>query len=337
MLGTRAAHAGRLLPIWSQGHHADGRLWSLPRDPCSRLVEGAGDTSANGDRYKPRTGSRFRQAHPDRRLRHRYRHPIATRGSALPSFSANSVTVPAGGSVSFTASISPNAGLADMSLYGGYIKLDERDSDRVYRVPFAGFTGDYQSIVAMPTVDLAPGFSFPTIGADLEGGSFACFRTAWAAPRAGCSLSTTSQVLIHFDHQSRRIEIQVVEAANGKKLHPVFSNIYEEDLSASERDRHGLLRVPVQRHADARQRQWHTGSPEGRAGRPVQDRRQGAEGSRYPEQPRALGDVHIADDHDRPSITGRSSRSPDGGPGNPALRLHCRSRLRRRARTPAQA
>ena len=88
------------------------------------------------------------------------------------SFSANSVTVPAGGSVSFTASISPNAGLADKSLYGGYIKLDERDSDRVYRVPFAGFKGDYQSIVAMPTVDLAPGFSFPTIGADLGGGSF---------------------------------------------------------------------------------------------------------------------------------------------------------------------
>jgi hypothetical protein len=123
----------------------------------------------------------------------------------------------------------PNAGLADKSLYGGYIKLDERDSDRVYRVPFAGFKGDYQSIVAMPTVVLAPGFSFPTIGADFGGGSFGLLPNGVGGTWGLQSLDDIPQVLIHFDHQSRRIEIQVVEAANGKTLHPVFSNIYEED------------------------------------------------------------------------------------------------------------
>ena len=39
-------------------------------------------------------------------------------------------------------------------------------------------------------------------------------------------------VLIHFDHQVRHLELQVVDAATGKPVHPVFSNILERDFLA---------------------------------------------------------------------------------------------------------
>ena len=62
--------------------------------------------------------------------------------------------------------------------------------------------------------------------------------------------------LIHFDHQVRQLEIQVVNAATGLPVHPVFSNAVERGLPAAEPARAtGVLRVPVGRDADARQRQ----------------------------------------------------------------------------------
>ena len=39
-------------------------------------------------------------------------------------------------------------------------------------------------------------------------------------------------VLIHFDHQVRHLELQVVDAATGKPVHPVFSNYLERDFVA---------------------------------------------------------------------------------------------------------
>ena len=39
-------------------------------------------------------------------------------------------------------------------------------------------------------------------------------------------------VLIHFDHQVRHLELQVVDAGTGKPVHPVFSDILERDFVA---------------------------------------------------------------------------------------------------------
>jgi len=39
-------------------------------------------------------------------------------------------------------------------------------------------------------------------------------------------------VLIHFEHQVRHLELQVVDAATGKPVHPVFSNVVERDFVA---------------------------------------------------------------------------------------------------------
>jgi hypothetical protein len=55
------------------------------------------------------------------------------------------------------------------------------------------------------------------------------------APGVGGTWSLTSasqipNVLLHFQYQSRRIEIEVVKASNGQKVHPVFSNMHEENF-----------------------------------------------------------------------------------------------------------
>src|SRR5699024_3576370 len=58
-----------------------------------------------------------------------------------------SVTVPAGSSVSFDVAIAPNDGL-ELAQYGGYVVLTPADGAPV-RVPYAGFAGDYQALPLM--------------------------------------------------------------------------------------------------------------------------------------------------------------------------------------------
>src|SRR5699024_11771344 len=54
------------------------------------------------------------------------------------------VTVPAGSSSTFEVSIAPNEGL-DLAHYGGYVLLTP-DEGAPLRIPYAGFTGDYQDL-----------------------------------------------------------------------------------------------------------------------------------------------------------------------------------------------
>ena len=68
---------------------------------------------------------------------------------------------------------------------------------------------------------------FPAIGKETAINTFSL-----AAPTEVWTLASMDEipnVLIHFDHQVRRLEIQVVDAATGAPLHPVFSNVYEQD------------------------------------------------------------------------------------------------------------
>ena len=51
-------------------------------------------------------------------------------------------------------------------------------------------------------------------------------------------------VLIHFDHQVRRLEIQVVDAATGAPLHPQFSNVYEQDYLSRNQTATGFFAYP---------------------------------------------------------------------------------------------
>ena len=143
---------------------------------------------------------------------------------AAVAFDAPSVTVPAGGSatVNVTVTAPADAALANKGIYGGYVVLTPQGGGQVYRVPYAGFKGDYQSIqVLTPTAN-----GFPWL-AQLSGGSF------FNRP-AGATYTLVGDdipfFLTHLDHQSRRLEFQILKADSGKPVHPVFYNADAQDF-----------------------------------------------------------------------------------------------------------
>jgi subtilisin family serine protease len=149
------------------------------------------------------------------------------------SFSSPSVTVPAGGTA--TVNITISNGLPNLFMYGGYVVFTPTTPGQTYRVPYAGLGGDYQAAVAMPTRNLQPfglpaGFQFPTMGQQVGPTTFNLFAPGVGGTWSLTSASQIPNVLLHFQYQSRRIEIEVVKASNGQKVHPVFSNMHEENF-----------------------------------------------------------------------------------------------------------
>ena len=56
------------------------------------------------------------------------------------------MTVPGNGAANVDVTITPNASMPDKGVYGGYIEFTPQGGGQEYRVPYAGFKGDYQSI-----------------------------------------------------------------------------------------------------------------------------------------------------------------------------------------------
>jgi hypothetical protein len=133
---------------------------------------------------------------------------------AAVTFSVPSITVPAGGSASFNVTIDANASLPNRSLYGGYVVLTPQGGGAIYRVPFAGFKGDYQSTqVLTPTAN-----GFPWL-ASLAGTSYTNRNaTGWTYSMVG---SDIPYFLMHLDHHSRRIRLEAFDAVTGKSWHRV--------------------------------------------------------------------------------------------------------------------
>ena len=150
---------------------------------------------------------------------------------AAVAFSAPSVTVPPGGSASVDVTIAPDETLPDRSIYGGYIVLTPQGGGAVYRVPFAGFKGDYQSTqVLTPT---ASGFPWlakllpctpPTPGL--------CYFSQPAGASYTLSGSDIPYFLMHLDHLSRRIRLEAFDAKTGKAWHRVSDDEYVTRNSA---------------------------------------------------------------------------------------------------------
>ena len=138
------------------------------------------------------------------------------------TFSAPSVTVPAGGTatVGVTITADPSEdGIPTNGLYGGYlIFTDGSNADAVFRVPYVGFKGDYQSIVALPNAPVVGKRNPPFVNGD-QTYTAAAANEVWTL----ASPDEVPNVLLHFDHQVRRLELQVVNAASGKPVHPSFS------------------------------------------------------------------------------------------------------------------
>jgi subtilisin family serine protease len=139
-------------------------------------------------------------------------------GFASVAFSAPSITVPAGGTASAEVTITANPALPDRSQYGGYIVFTPDGGGDTLRVPYAGFKGDYQSIVA-----LAPtSFGFPWL-ASLVGTSFV------NQPGGATYTLVDGDVpyfLVHLDHQVRRLRAEVFAAPSGRAWHRAFEFEY---------------------------------------------------------------------------------------------------------------
>jgi minor extracellular serine protease Vpr len=137
--------------------------------------------------------------------------PAYFAGYATAAFSAPTVTVPANGTANFTVTITPNTGLQDGSLYGGYVVLTPQGDSPALRVPYAGFKGDYQSIqVLKPTTS-----NFPWL-AKLNGTSLVNQPAGATYTMAGTDLP---RMLVHFDHQLRSFRVDVFDADTGKAWH----------------------------------------------------------------------------------------------------------------------
>lgn len=129
---------------------------------------------------------------------------------AAVTFSASSVTVPAGGSAAVDVTITAPAGPVK-GLYGGYLVLTPEGGGAPYRVPYAGFVGDYQSIpVLTPTAN-----GFPWL-AKLIGPSFFNQPGGASYTLAG---DDVPYILLHLDHQVRRLRLEVFDAVTGKAWH----------------------------------------------------------------------------------------------------------------------
>jgi subtilisin family serine protease len=144
--------------------------------------------------------------------------PAFGTGFAAVSFSAPSVVVPANGSASVGVTITANAGLADDSLYGGYIVLTPDDGSPAYRVPYAGLKGDYQAIqVLTPTAN-----GFPWL-AKVSGDSL-------LNEPGGASYTLVDgdipYVLLHLNHQAQRVRLEAFDANTGKSWNRISDDQY---------------------------------------------------------------------------------------------------------------
>ncbi|KRS21200.1 peptidase S8 [Alishewanella sp. WH16-1] len=146
--------------------------------------------------------------------------PSFFQGNASVSFSSDTLTVPAGGSTTVDVTINP-AMTPVNGQYGGYIVFTPQAAGQVYRVPFAGFVGDYQGIqILTPTAN-----GFPWL-ATLNGNTFSRCLESCTYSMQGTDMPW---FLMHFDHHARYMEMNILHAATKRPVHPVFhkTNVME--------------------------------------------------------------------------------------------------------------
>jgi minor extracellular serine protease Vpr len=149
--------------------------------------------------------------------------PSFLTGFATVAFSAPTVMVPAGGSGTVDVTITAAPALPDKSQYGGYIIVT--GNGETERVPYAGFKGDYQSIqVLVPTA-----VGFPLL-LKVVGGSLVSQPNGATYTLQGDDLPF---IAAHFDHESRLVRMDVVDANTGKDWHRALQLPYFARNSAA--------------------------------------------------------------------------------------------------------
>jgi minor extracellular serine protease Vpr len=106
----------------------------------------------------------------------------------------------------------------DLATYGGYIVLTPREGGQVYRVPYAGFVGDYQ---ALPVLDANP-FGLPWLLESADG-DFVYTMADGDYP----------ELWVNLGHQVELLTIEAFDAATAKSLFWVDQAEYVGRNSAS--------------------------------------------------------------------------------------------------------
>jgi subtilisin family serine protease len=134
------------------------------------------------------------------------------------TFSATSLTVPAGGSASVSVTVAANDGLAEDSLYGGYVVFTPDDEGNALRVPFAGISGVYQDI---PVLTPTPA-GFPWL-AKVVGASY---EKVGAGETFNLTAGEYPTFLVHLDHQAQLMRMEIFDAATGRAWHRMDNETY---------------------------------------------------------------------------------------------------------------
>jgi hypothetical protein len=150
--------------------------------------------------------------------------------NASVTFSAPSVTVPAGGTASVDVTINPATGPVN-GQYGGYIVFTPVGGGQTYRVPYAGFVGNYQGIQVFTG-------GFPFLGklnscnppALLRGND--CFGAgSYSVFPGGATYNMTDAFnipffLVHLDHQAAKFRVEIFAAGTNKAWHRAYDEVY---------------------------------------------------------------------------------------------------------------
>ena len=223
--------------------------------------------------------------------------------NASVAFAAPSVTVRARRRARVWVEITPATAPVN-GQYGGYIVLTPQGGGQVYRVPFAGFVGDYQGITVLtPTAN-----GFPWL-AQLSGDSY------FNRP-AGATYTMTGTdfpyFLVHLDHQARHMEFQILKAATLEPVHPQRSNGDEFEFLPRNSTENGFFSFAWDGKTYPRQRPGPAGPSKAAAGRAIRRRPESPQGAWEKSQPGALGDLDLTGDHHRPTVGG--FQPPAAGP-----------------------
>jgi minor extracellular serine protease Vpr len=132
--------------------------------------------------------------------------------AATVSFSAPTLTVPAGGTATVDVTFTAPAGLPDRSQFGGWVVFTPDGGGKALRVPYAGFKGDYQSIkYLVPTAN-----NYPRLAKQLADGSYVAQPEGVPYTLQGIDIPF---IQVHLEHQAREAKLEVFDAVTGKVWH----------------------------------------------------------------------------------------------------------------------
>jgi subtilisin family serine protease len=142
---------------------------------------------------------------------------LAGTGLATVSFGAPSVTVPAGGTATVSATITADGTAADGTLYGGWIVLTPQGGGTTLRVPYAGYKGDYQAQQLLTSGTK----SYPWLAKNGSGG----FTNQPSGATFTLQSGDIPYVVYHLEHGARRVKLDVYDAVKGKP----YGNVADVD------------------------------------------------------------------------------------------------------------